>query len=1006
MDPSEIRRKRGVVRRSITNIGKRLDQLERLEDKTEVYYLAQRLSSRLTDLDTEFKSLQYDLLSAIDESDEVSIATEQEALDTHYGVLDNLLLRIQMLLDKSSPCKDTPKGREELAHCLFMLERSLKNIDDKINSLPLEVEDLALLQQLQEDLSDLKLELNDCRTRSVRLSLPEEHELSVKCSRLKEVHFECCHRVKGIINSNLLALSSGTEAQGLKVPELEAPTFDGEILNWTRFWEQFSVSIDQRTNLSDAEKFVYLQQALNGGSAKSVIQGLSSTGEHYAKAVECLKSRYDRPRLIHQSHVKTILDIPVIKEGNGRELRRLHDTLQQHLRALDAADCEPLSRFITSMIQLKLDQNTLFEWQKHTQSVPDVPHFNEILEFIDLRARASESTSTKRPQRMESSSKKVSGNAATVTGSDSNSHSNSHCTLCRPEKHPLYYCPKFKGMTHEQRLSVVKNNGLCMNCLKSGHYLKDCKSSHFCRNCQRPHHTLLHVDVRGPDSPLSVTSNTSIGVMTDMLLMTCQVSVQAPDGSKMKARALLDPASSSSFISERSVQSLGIPRSRNNITVSGVAGLASPSPFATLTITPSHSSNRWVSFTAIVVPCVTSDLPLSPVSLKPEWTHLQGLPLADPQFGTPGRIDLLLGVDVYVDSLLHGRRSGPPNSPVAFKTIFGWVLAGRTQYTSSHHVTSHHISTVPSDNDILRKFWEIEEPVPDNIPLSLEDQGVMSHFKETHRQNSDRRFVVPLPRRAGVKPLGESRSQALRRYTQLEHSLLKKGQYAQLDSVMREYLYLGHAESVPTEDLEKPHEMVFYLPIHAVYKASSSTTKVRAVFDASAKSTSGTSLNDCLMTGPTVHSSLINVLLRFRLHRIAVTTDVSKMYRAIELVEQDRDLHRFLWRSNPTETVKDYRMTRLTFGVSSSSFIANMCIKQNALNHAHEFPLAAKSVKESFYVDDGLTGADNIQSAVELQKQLDKLFLRGGFQLHKWNTSDPAVLEHVRPELKDLQESQ
>ena len=98
MDPAEIRRKRGVVRRSITNIGKCLDQIERLEDKTEVYYRAQRLSSRLTDLDTEFKSLQHDLLSAIDESDESSIATEQEALDTHYGVLDNLLLRIQMLV--------------------------------------------------------------------------------------------------------------------------------------------------------------------------------------------------------------------------------------------------------------------------------------------------------------------------------------------------------------------------------------------------------------------------------------------------------------------------------------------------------------------------------------------------------------------------------------------------------------------------------------------------------------------------------------------------------------------------------------------------------------------------------------------------------------------------------------------------------------------------------------------------------------------------------------------
>ena len=116
-----------------------------------------------------------------------------------------------------------------------MLEKSPKNIDDKINSLPLEVENLALLQQLQEELSDLKFKLNDYCIHSVHLSLPEEHELSVKCSHLKEVRFHCCHRVKGIINSNPLAFSSGTEAQGLKVSKLEAPTFDGEILNWTRF---------------------------------------------------------------------------------------------------------------------------------------------------------------------------------------------------------------------------------------------------------------------------------------------------------------------------------------------------------------------------------------------------------------------------------------------------------------------------------------------------------------------------------------------------------------------------------------------------------------------------------------------------------------------------------------------------------------------------------------------------------------------------------------------------
>ena len=147
------------------------------------------------------------------------------------------------------------------------------------------------------------------------------------------------------------------------------------------------------------------------------------------------------------------------------------------------------------------------------------------------------------------------------------------------------------------------------------------------------------------------------------------------------------------------------------------------------------------------------------------------------------------------------------------------------------------------------------------------------------------------------------------------------------------------------------------------------------------KTSTGVSLNDNLLVGPTVHSSLVDVLLRFRFHRIALIADVSRMYRAIELISEDKDLHRFVWRSSPEEVLKDYRMTRITFGVSASSFIANMCVKKNASDYALEFPLASQAVKESFYVDDGLTGADTIEMATQLQQQLQKLFDKGGFLL-------------------------
>ena len=96
-------------------------------------------------------------------------------------------------------------------------------------------------------------------------------------------------------------------------------------------------------------------------------------------------------------------------------------------------------------------------------------------------------------------------------------------------------------------------------------------------------------------------------------------------------------------------------------------------------------------------------------------------------------------------------------------------------------------------------------------------------------------------------------------------------------------------------------------------------------------------------------------------------------------------------------------MTRVTFGVSASSFIANMWVKQNAIDYASVYPLAAKAVENSFYVDDGLTGADSIGGAIDLCVQLQALFNQGGFLLRKWNSSEMAVLQQIEPELRDQQ---
>ena len=326
--------------------------------------------------------------------------------------------------------------------------------------------------------------------------------------------------------------------------------------------------------------------------------------------------------------------------------------------------------------------------------------------------------------------------------------------------------------------------------------------------------------------------------------------------------------------------------------------------------------------------------------------------------------------------LLNGRRNGAHGSPVAFETKFGWVLAGGVNSSSLSYcsVVSRHVS-IPSSDDLLRKFWEIEEKQMSVSPLSPEEKPVVEHFKQNYRRSDTGRFVVPLPKKPQAKLIGESRTQAVSRFIFLERSLHSKNQFQEFSDVIEEYFEMQHAE--PVVDLQKSCNQVFYLPVQVVRKEQSTTTKFRVVFDASAKSSTGVSLNDTLLVGPTVHPTLVDVLLRFRIHRVALTADVSKMYRAVELVPSDRDLHRFVWRKNCDEPLRDYRMSRVTFGVSASSFAANMSLKQNAFDYAVQLPQAADVVNKSFYIDDCLTGADSIEEVRRVTERPRRTFQQG-----------------------------
>ena len=152
------------------------------------------------------------------------------------------------------------------------------------------------------------------------------------------------------------------------------------------------------------------------------------------------------------------------------------------------------------------------------------------------------------------------------------------------------------------------------------------------------------------------------------------------------------------------------------------------------------------------------------------------------------------------------------------ETEFGWVLAGNTASSTAQpdaKVTTHHVATQSTD-DLIRKFWETEESLSGKTSLTPEERYVVDHFKSNHSRYAEGRFVVPLPKKATAPPLGESCSQAVKRFLTLEHSLEIKEKTTEFSDTVKEYFTSEHAEGVPHQDLSKSPKEVFYLPMHLV----------------------------------------------------------------------------------------------------------------------------------------------------------------------------------------------
>lgn len=501
----------------------------------------------------------------------------------------------------------------------------------------------------------------------------------------------------------------------------------------------------------------------------------------------------------------------------------------------------------------------------------------------------------------------------------------------------------------------------------------------------------------------SVIVSEKSATQSQVLLSTAIVKLRTGYNNWVLARVFLDGGSQSCVITKKCVQQFNLHKRHCNVPITGIGELkaGTVNKESNFEIMSCYDSSIRLDVKAVVMKSISTNLPNKNFDISdPAWSYLKGLQLADPKFNEPGKIDILIGAEYYFSLLCdEQKQQGPNGYPIAIKTIFGWILSGTVPSMEESNSIKRKIFSVVTEIDLdasLKRFWEIEEFPYVNSIKSLEDEKCEKYFEETHYRNEEGRFVVRLPFVENRKKLGESRAMALRRFKYLERRFVRDPQlHKEYVDVMRELQTLNHMKpAVPSNGQEH-----YYMPHHPVIQPSRMTTKMRIVMDATAKSSNGVSLNENLQVGPRLQQDLLRILIRYRSFRIAIGSDIEKMFRQILIHEEDRCYQRILWRENPDDPIEEFELTTVIFGISSAPFLAVKSMQELVKNS--EISIQAKSaILEDFYMDDLLTGGDNSDEVIDLIPQIQNTLNKGHFMLRKWISNDNNVLQSIDKSLR------
>ncbi|XP_036346956.1 uncharacterized protein LOC118756292, partial [Rhagoletis pomonella] len=623
-------------------------------------------------------------------------------------------------------------------------------------------------------------------------------------------------------NATLLDSTCIVQASS-KLPQLKLPSFSGKYSEYRNFITSFKQIIDRELSLSNIEKFNHLRNCLHG-QALEAVNAFQVTNENYSKALERLRARFDNPTLIFLENISSLFELPSVSKPNCVELRSLIDNASaifDSLRSL-GTEGEIAQAMLIYLVIHKADDDTKKKW-KQSLDFKRLSSWENCTDVLERHCQYLES---------------LTGNSASAPLTPTNSKGS-------------------RGHKQQKSHTFALSNSPCAR-------------PSVVKIWSRQHHSLLHrATSSSPESsnslnqspqPLSTPglSATSSRATThthlkhssfdQVILATAIVLVRDASGTYRQGRALLDSCSQANFITDEFSQRLLLPRSKHNIEICSIGQTLTNINYKTTTCIKSRT-------TGVELPlafCVTSNIAYESgleIDIS-AWNIPSNIELADEQFYKSTRIDLLLGTETFFSLLSVGQIKLGDNLPVLQKTLLGWVVSGRYQ-SNSNNIRS--LCMVACNDELdkkLEQLWRLEEVTSVGDMWTREEHSCERLYTNTVSRSQTGRIIVKLPFKDDPCCLGASYTTALRRFMSQERRLWQSSELGkQYAAFMEEYENLGHMSIVEEPNLNEPH---YFIPHHCVLKPSSTSTKLRVVFDASCRTTSQRSLNDIQMIGPTL----------------------------------------------------------------------------------------------------------------------------------------------------------